>query len=64
MIKNLIFDFGGVLMDWNPRYFFKDYFKDNEKMEFFLKNVAHDDWNAEQDRGRTTAEGTQFLSFI
>lgn len=61
MIKNLIFDFGGVLMDWNPRYFFKDYFKDNEKMEFFLKNVAHDDWNAEQDRGRTTAEGTQFL---
>lgn len=58
-IKNIIFDFGGVVMDWNPRYFFKDYFKDDEKMEFFLKNIAVDEWNAEQDRGRTLAEGTE-----
>lgn len=61
MIKNLIFDFGGVIMDWNPRYFFKDYFNDDERMEFFLKNIAHDEWNAEQDRGRTLKEGTEFL---
>lgn len=60
-IKNIIFDFGGVLMDWNPRYFFKDYFNDDEKMEFFLKNVAVDEWNAEQDRGRTLKEGTEIL---
>ena len=60
-IKNIIFDFGGVLMDWNPRYFFKDYFNDDEKMEFFLKNIADDDWNAEQDRGRSLAEGTEIL---
>lgn len=58
-IKNIIFDFGGVVMDWNPRYFFKDYFKDDEKMEFFLKNIAVDEWNAEQDRGRTLEEGTE-----
>lgn len=58
-IKNNIFDFGGVVMDWNPRYFFKDYFNDEEKMEFFLKNIATDEWNAEQDRGRTLAEGTE-----
>ena len=60
-IKNIIFDFGGVLMDWNPRYFFKDYFNDDEKMEFFFKNIADDDWNAEQDRGRSLAEGTEIL---
>ncbi len=60
-IKNIIFDFGGVLMDWNPRYFFKDYFNDDEKMEFFLRNIADDDWNAEQDRGRSLAEGTEIL---
>lgn len=59
MIKNIIFDFGGVLMDWNPRYFFKDYFNDDEKMEYFLKNIVVDEWNAEQDRGRTLAEGTE-----
>ncbi|MEG0928805.1 HAD family hydrolase [Chryseobacterium sp.] len=58
-IKNIIFDFGGVLMDWDPRYFFKDYFKDDEKMEYFLENIAQDEWNIEQDRGRTLAEGTE-----
>ena len=58
-IKNVIFDFGGVVMDWNPHYFFKDYFNDDDKMEFFLKNIATDEWNAEQDRGRTLAEGTE-----
>ncbi|KIA90702.1 HAD family hydrolase [Kaistella jeonii] len=59
MIKNIIFDFGGVVMDWNPRYFFKDHFNDDEKMEHFLKNIATDEWNSEQDRGRTTKEGTE-----
>lgn len=57
-IKNIIFDFGGVVMDWNPRYFFKNYFNDDEKMEYFLKNITTDEWNIEQDRGRTLAEGT------
>ena len=60
-IKNIIFDFGGVVMDWNQRYFYKDYFRDDEKMEFFLKNIATDEWNAEQDRGRSLAEGTEIL---
>ena len=58
-IKNIIFDFGGVVMDWDPRYFFKDHFNDDEKMEHFLKNIATDEWNAKQDRGRTLAEGTE-----
>lgn len=58
-IKNIIFDFGGVVMDWDPRYFFKDHFNDDEKMEHFLKNIATVEWNAEQDRGRTLAEGTE-----
>lgn len=61
MIKNIVFDFGGVLMDWNPRYFFRTYFNDDEKMEWFLKNIAKDEWNAEQDRGRSLAEGTEIL---
>ena len=60
-IKNIIFDFGGVVMDWNQRYFYKTYFNDDEKMEFFLKNICSDEWNAEQDRGRTLTEGTELL---
>ncbi|KIC64044.1 HAD family hydrolase [Chryseobacterium taiwanense] len=58
-IKNIIFDFGGVLMDWNPRYFFKAYFNNDEKMEYFLENIAQTSWNEEQDRGRTLSEGTE-----
>lgn len=61
VIKNIIFDFGGVLVDWNPRYYFKSYFNDDEKLDFFLKNIAADEWNAEQDRGRSTKEGTEIL---
>lgn len=61
MIKNLIFDFGGVLMDWNPRYFFQSYFNDDEKMEYFLGNIATSQWNEEQDAGRTLEDGTQIL---
>lgn len=60
-LKNIVFDFGGVLMDWDQRYFFKDYFRDDEKMEFFLQNIATNEWNAEQDRGRTFSEGTEWL---
>lgn len=48
-------------MDWDPRYFFKTYFNDDEKMEWFLKNIAVDAWNMEQDRGRTLKEGTEIL---
>ena len=58
-IKNIIFDFGGVVMDWNPRYYFKNHFSDDDKMEFFLKNITTDEWNIEQDRGRSLAEGTE-----
>lgn len=58
-IKNIVFDFGGVLVDWNPRYFFKEYFNDDEKMEYFLENIAQSAWNEEQDRGRLLSEGTE-----
>jgi 2-haloacid dehalogenase len=60
-IKNIIFDFGGVLVDWNPRYLFKDIFNDDEKMEHFLGNICTDSWNIQQDAGRTLAEGTKIL---
>lgn len=56
-IRNIVFDFGGVLVDWNPRYFYRDLFRTEEEMEWFMANVCNDEWNAELDRGRTFAEG-------
>jgi FMN phosphatase YigB (HAD superfamily) len=59
MINTIIFDFGGVLVDWNPRYLFRNYFGDDQKMEWFLGNICTDDWNIEQDRGRLIAEASR-----
>jgi len=61
MIDTIIFDFGGVLVDWNPRYVYRDYFRDDEKMEWFLENICTDPWNIEQDRGRSLKEATELL---
>ena len=60
-IENIIFDFGGVLVNWNPRHLYKDHFKDEKEMEYFLKNICTDEWNLEQDRGRSLSEGTILL---
>ena len=51
MIKNIIFDFGGVLLDWNPRYLYKDYFRDGREMRHFLDNVCTLERNSELDCG-------------
>ncbi len=61
MIDTIIFDFGGVLVDWNPRYVFRDYFQNDEKMEAFLGEICTDEWNIEQDRGRSLEEATELL---
>jgi len=60
-VENVIFDFGGVLVDWNPRYLYRDYFQSESEMEKFLHSVCTDEWNVEQDRGRSLAEGTRLL---
>ena len=61
MIKNLIFDYGGVLLDWNPHYLYDPYFGDVEKAEWFLTHICTYEWNAQHDNGRPIAEGTAEL---
>ncbi len=60
-INTIIFDFGGVLIDWNPRYMYRDAFDEEAEMELFLSQVCTDDWNLQQDGGRSLAEGTRIL---
>ncbi len=55
-IDTIIFDLGGVLVDWNPRNLYKKIFDTNEQVEWFLNNVCTPEWNEEQDAGRTIAE--------
>lgn len=60
-IKNIIFDLGDVLLDWNPKYLYEKHFEDESEMNYFLTNICSHDWNREQDRGRSFAEAVQTL---
>ena len=59
-VKNIIFDLGGVLIDWNPEYVYLDAFKGNrKKMEKFFDEVCTFDWNENQDAGYPIANATE-----
>jgi 2-haloacid dehalogenase len=51
----IVYDLGGVLIDWNPRHLYRKLFADEPAMEWFLAEVCHGAWNEEQDRGRPFA---------
>ena len=58
----VVFDLGGVLIDWNPRHLYRKMFDgDEEGMERFLSEVCTPEWNARQDEGRSFAEATEEL---
>ena len=58
----VVFDLGGVLIDWNPRYLYRQLFDDDAAMEAFLADVVTADWNGQQDAGRTWADAVDTLS--
>jgi 2-haloacid dehalogenase len=60
-IDTIIFDLGGVLIDWNPDYLFDSIFTSPEEKKFFFEQVCTPDWNEEQDAGRSIEEGTNLL---
>lgn len=60
-IDTVIFDLGGVLIDWNPRYLYRKIFKAEDEITWFLDNICTSEWNDQQDAGRTFAEATKEL---
>ena len=58
MIKTLVFDLGGVLIDWNPRYLYRKLIDDENDIDSFLSEVCNPEWNFKQDAGRALAEAT------
>ncbi|MEX1091621.1 MAG: HAD family phosphatase [Acidimicrobiia bacterium] len=57
----VVFDVGGVLLDWDPDYLFRKLIADDDERQWFLAEVCSPAWNAEQDRGRSWAEATAEL---
>jgi len=58
MVKHIVFDLGGVLVDWDPRYLYRKIFETEQEIEYFLTNICDPDWNELQDAGRDLAVGT------
>lgn len=58
---HVVFDLGGVLIDWNPRHLYRDLIPDEDEREAFLTEVVGQSWNREQDSGRPIAEANAWL---
>lgn len=61
-IEVVVFDLGGVLVDWNPRYLYRQLFNDDDAMERFLAEVCSPEWNEKQDAGRPWSEALTELT--
>jgi 2-haloacid dehalogenase len=59
----IVFDFGGVLVDWDPHYLYRPFFDgDDAAIDRFLQEIDFREWNLHQDGGRSFDEGVAVLS--
>ena len=59
-MDTIVFDLGGVLIDWNPEYvFLKEFRGDREKMNWFFENICTSAWNKQQDAGHSLEQATR-----
>ena len=59
--RAVVFDFGGVLIDWNPDYLYRQLIDDEIERRRFLTEVCSMDWVVRQDGGQSIATGTAEL---
>ncbi|MFI4999452.1 MAG: HAD family hydrolase [Reyranellales bacterium] len=57
----MVFDLGGVLLDWNPRHLYRKLIADPVEMEWFLTTVTTPRWHGVQDHGGDPVEATRRL---
>jgi len=58
----VVFDLGGVLIDWDPRHLYRKLFAGDEAgIEHFLATVCTQEWHRHHDAGRSYAEGARIL---
>ncbi|MGY4772470.1 HAD family hydrolase [Kribbella sp. CWNU-51] len=63
-IDVVVFDIGGVLLDWSPTYLYADLIPDEQARTHFLTNVTTPAWNHKQDEGRPWAEAIEELTSL
>lgn len=63
-INCVVFDYGGVLVDWNPHHLYDAYFGSKEKTDWFLANICTMEWNVQMDAGKPFAQGIAELTAL
>jgi 2-haloacid dehalogenase len=61
-ITTVVFDLGGVLIDWDPRHLYRQLFRDPAQMEDFLARVCTPDWHHAHDLGEDTRQSCRRLA--
>lgn len=60
-VDTVVFDLGGVFIDWDPRHLYRQLLDDEAEMERFLETVCTTEWDAQLDAGRPFADGVAEL---
>jgi 2-haloacid dehalogenase len=60
-VDTVVFDLGNVLIAWDPRRLYRQLIEDEERMEWFLREICNSAWNEQQDAGRPWSEATALL---
>lgn len=63
-ISAVVFDLGGVLIDWNPDYLYGQLIPDVHERERFLSTICTPEWNHEMDAGRSVPESVAALALV
>jgi len=61
MKKTIVFDLGGVLLDWDRRYLYSKIFSDPKELDYFLEEVCSLDWNAQTDADKSIRDAMDEL---
>lgn len=63
-VRNVVFDIGGVLLDWDPRHLYRHLIAEEAERERFLAEVCTMDWNLTLDAGRPFADACAELAAV
>lgn len=61
-VRVVVFDIGGVLLDWDPRRLYRELLPDPAELDRFLAEVCTPAWNATIDAGRPFDEACDELA--
>ncbi len=61
-IKAVVFDIGGVLLDWDPRHLYRQLIEDPDQLEDFLGRICTRQWHLAHDLGEDTEQSCRELA--